>query len=81
LPDVIIGKLAKPLIRPAEEAIDVAIPDLMVIDEPEQGIAYDWMSLIKMFLDNQPPSDDNAEVERIVGKSKMYYLIDGILYR
>jgi hypothetical protein len=81
LPDVIIGKLAKPLIRPAEEAIDVVIPDLMVIDEPEQGIAYDWMSLIKMFLDNQPPSDDNAEVERIVGKSKMYYLIDGILYR
>jgi hypothetical protein len=34
-----------------------------------------------MFLNNQPPSDDNAEVERIVCKSKMYHLIDGILYR
>jgi hypothetical protein len=34
-----------------------------------------------MFLDNQPPSDDNAEVERITHKSKMYHLIDGILYR
>jgi hypothetical protein len=39
------------------------------------------MSLIKIFLDNQPPSDDNVEVERIACKSKMYYLIDGILYR
>jgi hypothetical protein len=53
----------------------------MVIDELEQGPAYDWKSLIKMFLDNQPPSDDNAEVERIARKSKMYHLIDGILYR
>jgi hypothetical protein len=34
-----------------------------------------------MFLNNQPPSDDNAEVERIACKSKMYHLIDGILYR
>jgi hypothetical protein len=38
------------------------------------------MSLIKMFLDNQPPSDDNTEVECITRKSKMYHLIDGILY-
>jgi hypothetical protein len=53
----------------------------MVIDELEQGLAYDWMSPIKMFLDNQPPSDDNIEVERITRKSKMYHLIDGILYR
>jgi hypothetical protein len=43
----------------------------MVIDEPEQEPAYDWMNLIKMFLENQPPSDDNAKVERIAGKSKM----------
>jgi hypothetical protein len=41
-PDIIIEKLAKPSVK----------PDLMVIDEPEQGLVYDWMSLIKMFLDN-----------------------------
>jgi hypothetical protein len=33
-----------------------------------------------MFLDNKPPSNDNAEVEHITHKSKMYHLIDGILY-
>jgi ribonuclease HI len=79
--DVIIEKLTKPSIRKAEEAIDAAKLDLMVINEPEQGLAYDWMSPIKIFLDNQPPSDDNTEVERITCKSKMYHLIDGILYR
>jgi hypothetical protein len=35
----------------------------MVIDEKEQEPTYDWMSPIKAFLDNQPPSDDNVEVE------------------
>jgi hypothetical protein len=79
--DVIIEKLTKPLVKPAEEAIDAAKLYLMVIDEPEQGLAYDWMSPIKIFLYNQPPSDDNAEVEHITRKSKMYHLIDGILYR
>jgi ribonuclease HI len=74
-PDVIIEKLTKPLVRPVEEAIGVAKPDPMVIDEPDQGLAYDWMSPIKMFLDN------NAEVERIARKSMMHHLIDGILYR
>jgi hypothetical protein len=54
---------------------------MMVIDKPEQWLAYDWMSPIKMFLDNQSPSDDNAEVECITRKSKMYHLIDGVLYR
>jgi hypothetical protein len=39
------------------------------------------MSLIKAFLDNQPPSDDNTKVERIARKSKIYHLIDGVLYR
>jgi hypothetical protein len=34
-----------------------------------------------MFLDNQPPSGNNTEVERIMRKSKMYHLIDGTLYR
>jgi hypothetical protein len=52
----------------------------MVIDEPNQELAYDWMNSIKMFLDNQPPSDDNTEVEHIERKSKMYHLIDGVLY-
>jgi hypothetical protein len=50
----------------------------MVIEEPGQEPAYDWMHPIKMFLENQPPSDDNAEVERIARKSKQYHLIDGI---
>jgi hypothetical protein len=51
-PDIIIEKLSKPLVRPAEEAIDATKPGLIVIDELEQGLAYDWMSPIKMFLDN-----------------------------
>jgi hypothetical protein len=80
-PDVIIEKLTKPSIRPAEEVVDATKPNRMIIDESEQELAYDWMSPIKMFLDNQPQSDNNAEVERIVHKSKMYHLIDGILYR
>jgi hypothetical protein len=80
-PDVIIEKLSKPLVRQIEEAIDASKLDLMVIDEPEQGLVYDWMSMIKMFLYNQPPSDDNVEVECITCKSKMYHLIDGVLYR
>jgi hypothetical protein len=33
--------LTKPSVKPAEEVIDAAKPDLMVIDEPEQGLAYD----------------------------------------
>jgi hypothetical protein len=49
----------------------------MVIDELE----YDWMSPIRAYLDNQPPSDDNAKVERIMRKFRMYHLIDGVLYR
>jgi hypothetical protein len=65
--------LVKPL-----EAIN---QDLMVIDEPEQELAYDWMNQIKMFLDNQPPSDDNAKVECIMRKSKQYHLIDKILFQ
>jgi hypothetical protein len=80
-PDVVNEKLIKPLVGPIEEAIDAAKPDLMIIDEPDQGLAYDWMSPIKMFLDNQPSSDDNVEVECIACKSKMYHLIDGILYQ
>jgi hypothetical protein len=50
--DIIIEKLTKPSVRPTEESIDAAKPDMMVIDESDQGLAYDWMSPIKMFLDN-----------------------------
>jgi hypothetical protein len=39
------------------------------------------MNLVKMFLENQPPSYGNAEVERIAHKSKQYHMIDGILFR
>jgi hypothetical protein len=81
LPDVIIEILTKPSIRPVEEYILAAKLDLMVIDDSDQGLAYNWMSPIKMFLDNQAPSDDNDEVEQITRKSKMYHLIDGILYQ
>jgi hypothetical protein len=34
-----------------------------------------------MFLNNQSLSDDDAEVERITHKAKMYHIIDGVLYR
>jgi hypothetical protein len=79
--DIVIEKLTKPSVRLVEEAIDAAKLDLMVIDELKQGLSYDWMSPIKMFLGNQPPLDDNAEVEHITRKSKMYHLIDEILYQ
>jgi hypothetical protein len=79
-PDVIVEKLSKPSIKPAKAVNEVIDQDLMVIDEPEQMQVYDWMNPIKMFLGNQPPSDDNAEVERIAHKSKQYHLIDGILF-
>jgi hypothetical protein len=60
---------------------DAIKQDLMVIDELDQEPSYDWMNSIKMFLENQPPSDDNAEVECITRKSKQYHLIDGILFQ
>jgi hypothetical protein len=53
------------LVKP-EEATDEAMKrDLMVIDYLDQEPEYDWMHPIKMFLENQPPSDDKVEVERI----------------
>jgi hypothetical protein len=39
------------------------------------------MSPIKTYLDNQPISDDNMEIERIARKSRMYHLIDRVLYK
>jgi transposase InsO family protein len=55
--------------------------DLMIIDGAEQQSEIDWMSPIKVYLNNQPISDDNTEIERIAHKSRMYHLIDGVLYR
>jgi hypothetical protein len=80
LPDVIVEKLFMPSVKP-EESISKAEPELMVIDEPAQQSAYDWMSTIKTYLNYQLPSDDNAEVERIEHNYRMYHLIDGLLYR
>jgi hypothetical protein len=59
-----------------EESTSQAELELMIIDEPTQQPTDDWMSLIRTYLDNQPPSDDNTEVERIACKSRMYHLID-----
>jgi CRISPR/Cas system-associated exonuclease Cas4 (RecB family) len=70
--------LTKPTVKPVEPADEA---NLMVIDRPDQEPAYDWMNPIRMFLENQPPSDDNTEVECIACKAKMYHLIDGVLYQ
>jgi hypothetical protein len=80
-PDVIVEKQSKPSVKPVEVASEAINQDMMVIDEPEQEPTYDWMSSIKMFLDNQRPLDDNAEVERITRKSKQYHMIDVVLFR
>jgi hypothetical protein len=53
----------------------------MVIDDIALSPAYDWMSPIKAYLDNHPPSDDNTKVKRITRRSRMYHLIDGVLYQ
>jgi hypothetical protein len=75
-----VERLFKPSVKP-EESIDQAELELMIIDEPAQQPVDAWMSPIREYLDNQPPSDDNAEVERIIRKSRMYHLIDGVLFR
>jgi hypothetical protein len=64
-----------------EKSISKTEPELMVLDEPAQQPAYDWMNPVRAYLDNQPPSYDNAEVECITRKSRMYHLIDGVLYQ
>jgi hypothetical protein len=70
--------LTKPSIKEVEPLKE---EDLMVIDGAEQQPAIDWMSPIKAYMDNQPISYDNAEIERIARKFRMYHLIDGVLYR
>jgi hypothetical protein len=62
-PDIIMVKLSKPSVKPAEP---ISEADLMVIDGADQEPTFDWMNPIKLFLSNQPLSDDDAEVERIV---------------
>jgi hypothetical protein len=78
--DIIIETLSKPLVKPAEANNEAIEEDYMVIDEPGQEPVYHWMDPIKMFLKNQPSSDDNTKVECIVCKSRMYHLINLILF-
>jgi hypothetical protein len=53
----------------------------MVIDRPDQQSGFDWMIQIRSYLENRPLADDDAEIERIARKSRMYHLINGVLYR
>jgi hypothetical protein len=78
--DINVEKLSKPSVKAAESSEGEIRQNLMVIDELEQEPTYDWIHPIQMFLENQPPLDDNAKVERIARKSKQYHLIDEILF-
>jgi ribonuclease HI len=77
-PDVVIEKLTKPSVKAVETFRET---DLMIIHGAEQQPEIDCMSAIKAYLDNQPISDDNAEIECIARKSRIYHLIDRVLYR
>jgi hypothetical protein len=77
LSDVIVEKLTKPSIKLVEMLRET---DLMIINGAEQQLEIDWMSPIKVYLDNQPISNDNAEIEHVARKSRMYHLI-GVLYK
>jgi hypothetical protein len=48
-PDVIVVKLSKPSVKPAES---ISEADPMVIDGPDQELVFDWMNSIRMFLSN-----------------------------
>jgi hypothetical protein len=76
--DVIIEKLTKPSVKAVETLRET---NLMIIDGAEQQAEIDWMSPVKTYLNNQPISDDNVKIERIARKSRMYHLVDGVLYR
>jgi ribonuclease HI len=76
--NVIIEKLTEPSVKAAEPIEET---DLMVTDESQLQLTYDWMSPIRAYLDNQPLSDDNAKIEHVTCKSRMYHLIDGVLYK
>jgi ribonuclease HI len=77
-PDVVLERLAKPSVKEAEPSEDTGF---MVIDGPDQQSGCDWVSQIRSYLENRPLADDNAEIERITRKSRMYHLIDEVLYR
>jgi ribonuclease HI len=77
-PDVILERLAKSSVKATEPSEDIG---LMVIDGPDQQSGFDWMSQIRSYLENRPLADDDAEIECIARKFRMYHLIDGILYR
>jgi hypothetical protein len=77
-PDVIIEKLTKPSVKAVETLREV---DLIIIDGAEQQPEIDWMSPIKVYLDNQSLSDDNVEIKRVAPKSRIYHLIDDVLCR
>jgi hypothetical protein len=77
-PDVIHERLVKPSVKATEPSEDI---DLMVINGPDQQSGFDWMSQIRSYLENRPLADDDAEIERIARMSRMYHLIDGVLYR
>jgi hypothetical protein len=79
-PDVIVERLFKPSVK-LEESISKIGSELMVIDDTTLQPTYDWMIPIKAYLDNQSPSEDNTEVKRIAHRSRMYHLIDGVLYQ
>jgi ribonuclease HI len=76
--DVILERLVKPTVKVTEPSEDTG---LMVIDGPDQQSGFDWMSQIRPYLENRPLVDDDAEIERIARKSRMYHLIDGVLYK
>jgi hypothetical protein len=50
-PDVIVEKLSKPSVK-QEASTSKAESELMIIYEPAQAPAYDWMSLIRVYLGN-----------------------------
>jgi hypothetical protein len=64
----------------SEESTGQAELELMIIDEPTQQPVDDWMRQIRAYMNNQPPSDDNVEVEHVAHKSRMYHLIDRVLF-
>jgi hypothetical protein len=77
-PDVILKRLAKPSIKATESSEDTSF---MVIDGPDQQSGCDWMSQIRSYLENRSLADDDVEIESIARKSRMYHLIDGVVYR
>jgi hypothetical protein len=76
-PDVILERLAKLSVKATEPSKDISF---MVIDGSDQQSGCDWMNQIRSYLENQPLADDDAEIERIACKFRMYHLIDGVLY-